>query len=228
MGIFVSSSFTVGSDITLASYSPEVGGSFVLHPSYSGSVLVDASLDRAYLNSAGAAAYYATGSPASADYEVQMDFSRPTQIAANVSLILGMDTSADTGVMLRLNDTGVAAQWEVMDRVAGSNTILNGGTAVSGASTPSVGGAAVTARMVRSGTTITVFLNGVQETVLTSTTSLTAIGKVGIRCSGQSSSTTGIHMDNLSATQADAPPTGGPSFRPNKLRPAIFKPGRAR
>lgn len=227
MSTFLSASFTVGSDTVLGSYTPETGGPFVLHPSYSGSVLVDASLDRGYLNSAGAAAYYDNGVPPSADYEVQQDFFRLTQIATNVSLVLGFDASADTGILLRLNDTGAAVQWEVIDRVAGSNTILNGGAAVSGSHIPSLGGAAVTAKLVRAGTAITVFFDGVQDTGLNCTTGITATGRAGIRCSGQGSSTTGIQIDNYLAASA-AVAQGNASFRVNHLRPAIFKPGHPR
>lgn len=202
---FVTATFTVGSDVTLASYTPELGGPFVLHPSYSGSVLVDAALDRAYLNSSAAAAYYATGAPASADFEVEIDFFRLTQIPANVSIVLRMDTSADTGILLRLNDTGSAVQYEVMDRVAGSNTILNGGTAVTGSHVPSLGGVAVRVKIVGVGTAITVFFDGVQDTALNCTTGITAAGTAGVRCAGQCSSTTGIHIDNFSAID----PAGG-------------------
>jgi hypothetical protein len=198
-GPFVSASFTVGSDIVMGSYTAETGGPFVLHPSYSGSVLVNATLDRAYLNSAAAAAYYDSGTPPSADYGVQQDFFRLTQIATNVSLILALDTSADTGILLRLNDTGSAVQWEVIDRVAGSNTILNGGAAISTSHIPSLGGAGVTAKIVRTGTAITAFFDGVQDTALNCTTSITATGRAGLRCSGQATSTTGIHIDNFIA-----------------------------
>lgn len=226
MSIFVSSSFTAGSDTALASFTPETGGPFVLHPSYSGSILVDAALDRAYLNSAAAAAYYGTGVPAGADYAVEMDFFRQTQIAANVSLVIRMDISVDTGILLRLNDTGSAVQYEVIDRVTGSNTVLNGGTAVTSSHIPSLGGAAVRVKIVGTGTAITVFFDGVQDTALNCTTGITAAGRAGIRASGQSSSTTGIHLDNFSATDASVPPgAGGFTLRPNNLRPAIFKPG---
>jgi len=227
MSAFLSATFTVGTDTVLGSYTAEIGGPFTLHPSYTGSVLVNASLDRAYLNSAATAAYYDNGTSPGADYEVQLDFFRLTQIATNVSLILALDTSADTGILLRLNDTGAAVQWEVIDRVAGSNTILNGGAAVSGSHIPSLGGAGVTAKLVRTGTSITVFFDGVQDTALNCTTGITAIGKAGIRCSGQGSSTTGIQIDNLSATGSTVA-QGSISFRPNKLRPRIFAPGHPR
>lgn len=198
-GDFVTDTFTEASDTTLASHTGETGATWTLHPSYSGADLVNASLDRIYLNTAAAAAYYASGVPPGADYYVQVDFYRLTQIGTNVSLILGMDTTADTGLMLRLNDTGAAVEWEVIDRVAGSNTILNGGLAVSSATIPTLGGAPVTAKMIRTGTSVTVFLNGSQDANLNCITSLTAAGKAGVRFSGQATSTTGIHVDNFSA-----------------------------
>lgn len=204
MAIFVTDTFTEGADTTLASHTGETGASWTSHTLYSGTALVDAALDRIFLNSAAAAAYHASGSPSSADYYVQAAFYRLTQIATNVSIALAMDTAADTMIILRLNDTGAAIQWELIDRTAGSNSILNGGAAVSGSHIPSLGGAPVTAKLVRTGTSLTVFFDGVQETALNATTGITATGKAGFRCSGQATSSTGIHLDAFEAGQADA------------------------
>lgn len=198
-GDFVTDTFTQASDITLASHTGEVGATWTVHPSYSGTALDDATLDRIYLNSAAAGGYYASGSPPGADYYVEADFYRLSLLSNNAAIVLGFDTAADTGILLRLNDTGASQQYEVIDRVTGSNTILNGGTAISTSHIPSVGGAAVKVRIVRTGTAITVFFDGVQDTSLNSTTSITAVGKAGIRASGTASATTGIHLDNFSA-----------------------------
>ena len=54
-------------------------------------------------------------------------------------------------------------------------------------------------KMCRTGTAVTVFANGVQDTTLNATTTTTATGKAGIRASGQTTSTTGIHLDNFHA-----------------------------
>lgn len=199
---FVTATFTVGSDITLASYSPELGGPFVLHPSYSGSMLVNAALDRAYLNSAGAAAYYTTGAPASADYEAEVQFFRVTSISANIALLLRFSTSADTGILLRMNlDT---SRFEVMDRVAGAN-----GTSVNSSTHYPASGSSVVGKIKAVGTAITVFFGGVQDTALNFTTGITAAGRPGLRCSGPSTQTTGIHVDNFSASD---PASAGKSW----------------
>jgi len=106
-----------------------------------------------------------------------------------------MDTSADAGLLLRGNDNGSAFQWEVIDRAGGSNTLLTS----SSANQPGIGGAAITMKMCRNGTSVTVFANGVQNTALNATTTTTAVGKAGIRAVGQATSTTGIHLDNFHA-----------------------------
>ncbi|HKP38371.1 MAG TPA: hypothetical protein VJT71_16040, partial [Pyrinomonadaceae bacterium] len=142
-----------------------------------------------------AAAYYASGVPSSANYCVQADFNRVTQISNNISIVIGMDTTADAGLLLRGNDNGSTFQWEVIDRAGGSNTLLTSSTA----NQPGIGGAAVTMKMCRNGTAVTVFANGAQNTALNATTSTTAVGKAGIRASGQATSTTGIHLDNFRA-----------------------------
>lgn len=198
-GPFVNAVFTAGSDTNLQAYPGtepgEAGATFTLHPSYSGTTIVNASLDRIFLNTSAAAGYYASGVPPNANYCVQADFLRVTQMSTNVSIILGMDTSADTGVLLRANDNATTFVWETIDRTSGSNSVLN--TSVS--NVPTVGGSAVTMKICRSGTAITVFANGVQDTTLNSTTSITATGRAGIRMSAQATSTTGIHLDNFSA-----------------------------
>jgi hypothetical protein len=192
---FVSDTFTEASDTTLASHTGEVGATWTLHPSYSGAALDNGSLKRVYLNTSAAAAYYASGVPSGANYCVQADFNRVTQISNNISIIIGMDTTADAGLLLRGNDNGSTFQWEVIDRAGGSNTLLTSSTA----NQPAIGGAAVTMKMCRNGTAVTVFANGVQDTALNATTTTTAVGKAGIRASGQATSTTGIHLDNFHA-----------------------------
>jgi hypothetical protein len=194
-GDFVTATFTVGADTNLQSYTGEVGATPTLHPSYSGTILVNASLDRIYLNTSSAAGYYFSDTPPSANYCVQADFFRVSQIVINIGIMLGFDTSADTGVLLRLSDSSTTVSWEVIERVSGSNTVLSSIST----NIPTVGGAAVNAKLCRSGTAITVFFDTVQNTSLNSTTSLTAVGKAGVRFSGQASSTTGMHLDNFSA-----------------------------
>jgi hypothetical protein len=228
MSTVVSDSCTEATtDTTFASHTPEIGGPVVSHPIYSGTALVNASLDRVYLNSAAAGGYYYTGTPGGADYYVQMDFYRLSQLSTNVGILLGMDTSADTGVLLRLNDNGAGVVvWDLFDRVAGSNNSLISGVA---AHIPTLGGSPVTAKLVRTSTSITCFFDGVQDTNFNQTTSITAIGKAGVRFSGTASSSTGIHGKNITAVDSGATvvPTMGYLKGPY-LRPAIFKPGRAR
>lgn len=193
-GDFVSDTFTEGSDVNLSSHVGEIGATWTLHPSYGGTVTNDSTLDRIYLTS-GTGAYYTSGVPPDADYCVKSYFYRVTQQSNNISLILRFSTSADTGILLRANDTGAAFQWEVMDRNAGSN-----GTPVTSISnTPAIGGAPVIMELCGTGTTVIVIANGVQDTNLNFTTGITATGRAGVRFSGTSTSTTGIHLDNFSA-----------------------------
>lgn len=194
MAVFVSDTFTEASDLTLASHVGEVGATWAVHPSYTGTILDDASLDRIYLNSAAAGGYYASGNP-TGDYYVEADFYRLSVMSINVGLALGMDTSADTMILLRLNDNGTTQVWEVIDRTAGSNNSL-----VSAAvNIPTVGGSPVRAKMLRTGTAITVYFDGVQNHTFDVTTTITGTGKSGIRASGTASASTGIHVDNFSA-----------------------------
>ena len=201
-GDFVTDTFTAGSDTAITSHTADVcvgcaSPNYVSHVSYSGTITVDASLDEIYLTSASASAVYVDVTPSSADYCVQGDFSRKSQQSSNGAISVGMNTGADTMILLRLNDSGVdPLAWEVIDRVTTSSTFL---ATVTGSHIPTVGGAAVTAKLCRTGTSITAFFNGVQETGLNATTTITATGRAGIRLSGTSTATTGIHIDNFSA-----------------------------
>lgn len=194
IGDFVTDTFTQGSDANLSAHTGELGATWTLHPAaaYSGSVITnDATLDRIYTTT-GTAAYYASGTPPSANYCAQADIYNVTTLSLNVAIAVRMDTSADSMILVRLNN---GIQWELIERNAGANTALTN----SGASLPTAGGAPVNLKLCTAGTAITVFLNGVQETGMNSTATISAAGKAGVRFSGVSSSSTGYHVDNFSA-----------------------------
>jgi hypothetical protein len=192
-GDFVFDTFTASSDVNLSSHTGETGATWTLHPSYSGIITNDATLDRIYLTSAGAGGYIASGTPPSANYCASMDFQLVTFASANYSVIVRFDETVDTGILLRFNVD--LSRWEVLDRVTGSN----GSPVTSTTNVPIAGGSAVTGKICASGTSVTAFTNGVQDTSLNFTTAITSTGKAGIRFSGTATSTSGLHVDNFHA-----------------------------
>lgn len=189
-GDFVNDTFTQGSDVNLSSHTGEIGATWTLHSSHSGTAINDATLDRVYCT-VSSVMYYASGTPPSANYCVEADFFHNTVTSTNFSIAI-VDPATDSAVMLRLNADNT--RWEILDRTNGSNgTSTNSATHYIGASSN------INARMCRSGTSMTAFFNGVQDTALNFTTAHTFTGKAGIRVSGASTSTFGIHIDNFRA-----------------------------
>jgi len=73
MATFVNDTFTEsGGDVFLSGHTGETGATWTLHPNYSATLSVDATDDRVYGPSAtGAGMYYASGTPATANYYVE-------------------------------------------------------------------------------------------------------------------------------------------------------------
>lgn len=222
MSVFVSASFTVGSDTALTSYTGEVGGGYTAHThiNYNANPMtVDADTDRVFATVT--AAHFADAVPPSADYYSKCDFFLHTAISQNIAVCARMDTVADTMYFGRLNN---GTTWQLFKRVTGTSTQLGGDSTNQ---IPTAGNFK-TGKIVVQGDQISFYVNDVLEIGPITDTSITAAGRIGIRNSGAASATTGMHFDNLEAGTLDAPPVGHGSFVINHLRPAIFKPGRPR
>lgn len=227
MSIFVSDSFTEAGtgDSSLNAHTGEVGATWTQHPhaNYSGGpMLLNADSDRVFCG--GTAASYASGVPPSADYYVQAPFFHASTIATNIAVCARMDTTADTMYLVRLNGGTI---WEMRRIVAGAAATLNSGAATTTNQLPTVGNAKL-GKLVVEGDQISFYIEGVLEIGPVTDTNITAVGRAGVRNAGTASATTGMHLESVEAGTLDAPPAGGIVFRPSRLRPAIFKPGRAR
>ena len=187
---FATDTFTEASDLTLASHTPEVGGTIVSHPdaSYTSTATIDAATDRIFPN--GTAAYYYSASPPSADYYVQADFFAAAITSVNAAICGRMDTTANTMYIIRLNN---GTSWELRKIVAGTATTIGSST-----NQLPTNGTSKTVKLIMSGTSISVLVNGVTEISVTDS-AISAAGKAGVRFAGAASSTTGFHLDNFSA-----------------------------
>lgn len=187
---FATDSFTDTNNTTLASHTPEVGGTITKHPD--AAYTSTATIDSNELFPAGTTAYYYASSPPSADYYVQVTFHALTLENTSMGQCGHMDTTANTMVCIRNNN---GTSWELRQIITGTGSTL--GTSTN--QLPSAGQSKVVKLVFASGgTTAAVVVEGVTE-ISAQTISVTGAGKVGMRLSGGLSTTTGIHLDSFSA-----------------------------
>lgn len=169
------------------------------HPA-SGSRALLLSSNRCYADvNSGAALYINTAAPPSPDYVVHATIRVRSSESCNIGVCGRMDASAATFYHARYN-TGTAS-WELYR--------FNSGTATEAptrsAHTLTVGNDYdVELRMV--GSVIELWLTGEGSARISWTDSspITATGKIGVRCSTGNSSTTGMHIDTIDASDLAA------------------------
>ena len=194
-GFFVCDTFTDTADTTLASHTGETGATWTAHPSSAvTSNITDANrLRMTASEDTGGSDYYASGSPASADYEVEGVLYVKSVI--NESGVLGRVDSTTT-TWYEAMYLAPSTEWRLLSRVNGTPT-TNLGTFTQVLSTETA--YTVTLRMV--GSAISLWVDGV-ERVSATNTDVTAAGKAGIRYwgTGTPSNTAGLHLDSITAT----------------------------
>lgn len=131
---------------------------------------------------------YASGVPASADYDVECDYLIYTDIP-NVAICGRMSTSFFT-FYYTYYQSGEVVLAKMID---GSPTSLGWWI-----TTLSTGGTSYKLRLSMVGTTIKVFVNNV-ERISVVDASVTSAGRVGLRSVGSNDASTGKHVDNLIA-----------------------------
>jgi hypothetical protein len=189
--LFVEDSFTEASDVNLSSHTGELGATWTHHPhaNYAANVNLDAANDRIY--GAGTSAYYASGTPPSADYFIEGDFYHVSTIAVNIAVCGRMHVTDDTMYLARLTD---GATWQVRKIVTASATTLGSSTN----QIPTVGNFK-RGKLVMAGDQISFYVEGVLEIGPITDSAITAAGKVGVRSTNASAASTGIHLDTLTA-----------------------------
>lgn len=193
---FVVDSFTDADGTALASHTGETGATWTKHASYTGTYSIQS--NRAYAGS-GTGAYYASGTPASAEYDVQATVVVVTLTDNNQSICARIATGANTLYMARHNRAagGTNNAWELYKIVAGTATLLGSySQALSG------GGSYTLLLEIRDAAK-KVYIDGV-ERISSGDNAITAAGLAGVRSSVPASSTTGMHLDDFSATDVAA------------------------
>jgi hypothetical protein len=142
---------------------------------------------------------YPSGSPGSADYQVQGDYWFSGTKALGLSLVGRLDTAADTFYWARHNPS--TNNWELIKRVAAANTTL--GTFNDTGFTTGVT-RAIKLEMI--GTAIKVYVDGTQRISVTDS-AISAAGKGGVLAQGDSSAGR-IRLDNFLASDLTVPGAG--------------------
>jgi hypothetical protein len=190
--VFVSDTFTEVSDVLLSAHIGELGATWTKNgaATYGAIFNLLAATDRIFPIS-NPTAFYASGSPPSADYSVQCDIFVASDMSANIGPCIRMDTTADTMYQIRYNS---GTTWELRRLVAGVAATI--GTSTN--QLISVGNSK-TVKIVVSGTSLSVYINGVLEIGPVTDANISAAGKAGVRAAGTVTGSTGYHLDNFIA-----------------------------
>lgn len=185
MAAFLLDTMTEGSNLTLASHTPDTGGAWAQHPNFTTNTFsVQGGLGYCIgSSSSGTSIYYNNATPPSADYYVEATIQH-NGAGASTSLtgVCGrLATGASTMYMAYYNPG--TAVWLLEKLVAGTNTQLGSYSTTLAVLTSAV----VKLEMI--GTAIKVFIDGVERISVTDS-SITAAGFAGIR--GRS---VGRHLD---------------------------------
>lgn len=198
MAQFASATFTgtAGDELTVAD------GNWTRHSSSSTGcnlVITDANAVRTG-GSNGAAVYYHSGTPASADYSANVDITRPSALNTAAGPTVRHNTSATTFYLSRYDvadDT-----WRLYKAVAGTFTQLGSSVSASFSN-----GQTKNLKLEAIGSAIKAYADGAgAATISVTDTSITAAGQAGLRYgfggAPVATDSTGLHLDNFSADDA--------------------------
>lgn len=191
-----SDTFTDTAGTSLASHTPDTGGSWTLHSSYTGSAAIS-DANRVRSNSTAISVYYHSVSPPGADYPVSADIYALTLPTAphGTGIVGRLDTASDTYYRARYN--AQALEWQLHKVVSGVTTQLGSGYGQTiSTSTPY----RLTLQM--SGTSISLLVDGVTRVGPITDSAISAAGKAGVHFTSNTSAstnTTGVHLDNFTA-----------------------------
>lgn len=191
MGTFAQDSFTDSNATTLQSHTGETGATWSKISGFSGDATIDTN---ELINITSEAGYYASGAPASADYEVSADYSYANSSFHNFKVLGRVDTS--TGDHYTLHYARSDSYFRLQKHISGTTTTL----ATSSGQHNISAGVYRNHKLALSGTSLEGFKDGATSVVSTTDSSITAAGKAGLRLSG--TNPTRLRIDNFLATEA--------------------------
>lgn len=210
-GAVVTETFTGTDGTALEDHVGEVGATWTWHPNYPAYVRLQSG--RGWGPEWGL--YFASGIPATAEYDVTADIHVKSNTGAMGIVARASTSGTDNLYMARYN--AATTRWELV-KCSGSCTVL-----ASYSQTLTVGTTYALKLEVRNGTK-KLFVNGVERASSTDNT-ITQVGRAGIRTGPGTgpTSTAGYHIDNFVVENAapDTSITGGPSGATNNASPSF-------
>lgn len=198
MGVFVNTTFAEVVNVDLEFHAGEAGAEWTIHPVYPVSGLqVASSTDNVAVQTdgfTGTTAYYASGIPAGANYDVEatFEFTGATFTGLLPGITGRMSTTANTFYMARMSPDGTS-RWQLYKAVDGVFTLL--GTYNQVFTT----GVQYSLRLEITDDTKKVFVDGV-ERISSTDNEITAAGRAGMRWVISTANQTGLRIDNFTAT----------------------------
>jgi hypothetical protein len=196
---FVTDTFTGTGGTALSAHTGETGATWTVHPSYADNGQISsANRARPVDGNLPTAAYYASGVPAGAEYDVRIDIFTVAQSLGSVGPMARVATAANTFYLSRyIADTGGR---DLIKFVAGVVTTL--GTF---AGTRETAGTTKVQRLECKDATKKLFSDGV-EIISSTDNAITATGRAGLWLEGDVTDILGVHVDNYDASDIVAPP----------------------
>lgn len=202
MATFLNDTFTDTNGVVLSAHAGETGATWVKNTALNGGD-VTINTNRIYC-SATPIAYYASGTPASADYTVTATiYFASTALNAFAAVCGRQATGAATmyGAHIdRVTTGGGQIRFWLASYVAGTQVVMSPITVITPAAASSH-----TVKLIMVGDQISATYD---DTVVVhgpyTNTAITAAGKAGVRFSGAATTSTGFHIDDISAADPAA------------------------
>jgi hypothetical protein len=194
---FLTDTFTDTEGTTLASHTGELGATWAKVTGVTGNAEI--ATNRVRGSSSTTAEYYASGTPATAEYDVEAVFRRLTDLG-NVRVYGRLSTGADTGYGVRYNG-GATNAWELHKVEAGVTTLLGSWSETFN------NGEERTVKLEIRNAAKKVYIDGV-ERISSANNDITAAGRVGMRFFASSSpaDSTAYHIASITASDPVAAP----------------------
>jgi len=199
MALIASDAMTGTNWTDLHNHIAEQGGQWVRNPATPSArmYIYGGKVHCGQISGSAGAAFYLPVVPDSADYTVACDYTVLTNIG-HVGIAGRMSTTANTYYFTYYDPVGHLI---LAKRVNGVITTLGFDIG-----TMSAGGATYELALIMAGTTISVEVDGV-EVISEIDSSITAVGRGGVRSGSVNDASTGKHIDNFTITDASVAPS---------------------
>lgn len=188
MATFLNDTFTDTDGTLLSAHTGELGATWTIHPTQTTTIQVVSNRVRSSSTSATVAWYYASGTPATADYDVEVVVYVASS-TAEFSLGGRLDTVA--GTQYEMQAQGTSSVYRLRRVINGTSTTIGS------AANTFVPGTSVTMKLEMRGDQISAYADGVRIIGPITDTNITAVGKAGLRFYGSFSDTTSFHVDSI-------------------------------